>query len=300
MMARAGMTPPDNLTAGAIQVGGLSRTYLTAPVPAPGAPILLVLHGAGSAGLGTAALSGLHTRGPAAGFCTVFPDGWNRVWNDQRDAPRLKRREGVDDVAFLTALVARLAAEHGAGPVVWAAGISNGAFLAEHLARHERLPLAGIALVAGGATVASRQARPHPGRPATVIAFNGTADPLVPYGGGPIGPLGRIAQRRAGRIGASPGRGVAAPIEAVAADWAATNGCPPAPDIVPGPPGDLPTTRLTWAAPGRPAVVLHRIDGGGHTWPGGAQYLPERFIGPVARNLDATGLILDAFRTAGS
>ena len=290
MMARAGMTPPENLTPGAITVGALTRTYLTAPVPPPGAPILIVLHGAGGAGLGTAALTGLHTRGPAAGFCTVFPDGWRRVWNDQRDAPRLKRREGVDDVAFLTALVARLGAEHGAGTAVWAAGMSNGAFLAEHLARHERLPLAGIALVAGSATVSSRQALPQPGRPTTVVAFHGTADPLVPYGGGPIGPRGRLAQRRAGGD-----RGVAAPIEAVAADWAATNGCPPTPVVVPVPGGTLPTTRMTWAASGRPAVVLHRVDGGGHTWPGGAQYLPERLVGPVARRLDATGIILSAF-----
>jgi len=47
------------------------------------------------------------------------------------------------------------------GPV-FAAGISNGAFLAEHLARHASLPVAGIALVAGSATVVSRRAVPVP------------------------------------------------------------------------------------------------------------------------------------------
>jgi poly(3-hydroxybutyrate) depolymerase len=40
--------------------------------------------------------------------------------------------------------------------------------------------------------------------------------------------------------------------------------------------------------------------GGGHTWPGGAQYLPHRLLGPVARDLDATGIILDTFRTAAA
>jgi polyhydroxybutyrate depolymerase len=51
-------------------------------------------------------------------------------------------------------------------------------------------------------------------------------------------------------------------------------------------------------AVGRPAaVVLYRVEGGGHTWPGGGQYLPARIIGPVARTLDATGEMLEQFRS---
>jgi polyhydroxybutyrate depolymerase len=264
-MGRAGIVAPDALVPGWIDAGGHRRTYQVAPPPGPGAPILLVLHGAGGAGAGMAALTGLARRGPSAGFCTVFPDGWNRVWNDRRDdAPALRRRAGIDDIAFLNALIARLTADYGAGPTVWAAGISNGALLAEHAARHARLPLAGIALVAGSATVPSRDACPRPARPTMVVAFNGTADPLIPYGGGPIGPVGRLVQRRAARAGVGIGRGVAAPIEAVAADWAAANGCGAAP-VVEEIATDLPVTRLSWVGPGRPAVVLHRIVGGGHT-----------------------------------
>ena len=43
----------------------------------------------------------------------------------------------------------------------------------------------------------------------------------------------------------------------------------------------------------RPPVVLYRIEGGGHGWPGGPQFLPARMIGPVPRHLDATGVLLD-------
>jgi len=35
-------------------------------------------------------------------------------------------------------------------------------------------------------------------------------------------------------------------------------------------------------------VVLYEVEGGGHAWPGGAQYLPERFIGRTSRQLDAS------------
>jgi poly(3-hydroxybutyrate) depolymerase len=40
-------------------------------------------------------------------------------------------------------------------------------------------------------------------------------------------------------------------------------------------------------------VVLYRIDGGGHGWPGGPQFLPARVIGPIPWQLDATGILLD-------
>ena len=55
-------------------------------------------------------------------------------------------------------------------------------------------------------------------------------------------------------------------------------------------------TRLAWSAPGCAPVVLYRIEGGGHGWPGGPQFLPARVIGPVPRHLDATGLLLEMVR----
>ncbi len=276
-----------------LRVGQLDRTYELSAAPTPGAPLLVALHGAGGTGGGMAALTGLHDRGPATGFTVAFPDGVAHAWNDGRGAPRLRSREGVDDAAFLRALVEHLARTGvaSAEKVAWA-GISNGAFLAEHLARHELVPVAALVLVAGGATVVSRAARPRPGRPTAVVLFEGTADPLVPYFGGPIGFSRLSSRRRGGAAGAAP-RGVAVAADDVAADWAAANGVSGPPTVTSvGAAGDLPVTRLTWSSPGRLPVVLHRIDGGGHTWPGGAAYLPERIIGPVARRFDATGLAL--------
>ncbi len=298
MMRRAGIEPPV-LARHTIEVGGLVRHYSFVAAPAPDAPLLLVLHGAGSTGLGMAALTGLARRGPAAGFAVCFPDGWGRVWNDRRGAPRLARRERVDDVAFLAALTKRLVAQRVAThDRVSAVGMSNGALLAEHLARHELLSLAGVALVAGSATVNSRQARPMPPAGLQVVVFHGTEDPLVPYDGGPIGPPSSAPNRRLIRTGRRAARGLAAPVEQVATDWAAANRgtTHPSAERLDMPPGDLPATRLTWQG-AVPAVTLYRIDGGGHTWPGGAQYLPRRMIGPTARSLDATALILGAFAT---
>ena len=46
-------------------------------------------------------------------------------------------------------------------------------------------------------------------------------------------------------------------------------------------------------------MVLYRIEGGGHGWPGGPQFLPARVTGPIPRHLDATGILLDQV-TAGA
>ena len=296
---RHGLEPPTGLTRGSIELAGVQRTYWLASAPtahADPAPLLVVLHGGGGQGPGMASLTGLDRRGPAAGFLTVFPDGQGRVWNDSRNAPSLQRRRAVDDVAFLQALVTRLASDHGArAESVYLAGISNGALMSEHVARQGLLPVAGIALVAGAGTQTSRAATPTPVQRATVVIFAGTSDPLVPYAGGPIGPLGRMVQRRAA---GTTDRGVAVAAEAVASDWATANGIddPPSVDALANQAGGLPVTRLAWHAAG-PPVVLYRIEGGGHTWPGGAQYLPERLIGLATQTLDATGILLEQFRS---
>ena len=293
--SRGRLRRPAGLVHGSMMIGQMERTFCSAVSPEAGAPLLVALHGAGSTGAGMAALTGLAERGPAAACTVVFPDGRGRVWNDERAAPSIARRSLVDDVGFIKRLIDLFLDERsGDSSAVFATGISNGALMSEHLARHSHVDLAGIALVAGTAAVTSRERAPVPLRGVRVLMFEGTADPLIPYGGGPIGPFGRMAARRAARTGRQPGRGIAAPAEQVAADWAAASCASPVLLVERWePPGDLPVTRLAWSSAGREEVVLYRIEGGGHTWPGGPQYLPVSIIGGVVRGLDATGIILD-------
>lgn len=53
--------------------------------------------------------------------------------------------------------------------------------------------------------------------------------------------------------------------------------------------------RETYASPDGNDVVLYRVEGGGHTWPGGWEPYPQCFIGPVSRDLDATEAIWEFF-----
>jgi polyhydroxybutyrate depolymerase len=43
-------------------------------------------------------------------------------------------------------------------------------------------------------------------------------------------------------------------------------------------------------------VVLYVVTGGGHTWPGGLQYLPVRIVGRTSRQIDANQLIWQFFQ----
>jgi polyhydroxybutyrate depolymerase len=42
-------------------------------------------------------------------------------------------------------------------------------------------------------------------------------------------------------------------------------------------------------------VVFYQIDNGGHTWPGGRQYLPKAVIGSTTRALDGSEAIAQFF-----
>jgi polyhydroxybutyrate depolymerase len=306
MRARGG----GELERGEIEVAGVRRSYWLARAPRrdgqPPPPLLIALHGSGTNGRDMAWFTGLAERGPAAGITTVFPDGWKGGWHPAR--PPAGELE-LDDARFLRELTTHL---EGLGAArswpVFLTGISQGARYAEHIARNGLLPVTGLFLVAGTAVESSRRLAPVPQLRASVILVIGTGDPTAPYAGGQLtrrGLHGHLRKRRAVRHGERPGEDIVAGAEEVVADWAAGNGVTasgvsatgtiarPLIEELPGTPGDLPVTRTSWTKPGCHPATLYRIDGGGHGWPGGPQFMPARAIGPIAKHLDATGLLLD-------
>jgi polyhydroxybutyrate depolymerase len=298
-----------------IDVAGVRRSYWLARAPrergqAP-PPLLIALHGSGMHGRDMAWFTDLHRRGPAAGITTVFPDGWKGWWHPTRPPAG---QPDLDDARFLAELATHLEGRGAARSwPVFLTGISRGALYAEHVARHGLLPVTGLFLVAGTALEFSRRPAPVPQLRATMVLVMGTGDTSVPYRGGRFirnGVLGLIQRRRAVRHGELPGEDFAAGAEEVVADWAAANGiiisgttaggltaggsmARAAIEELPMTAADLPVTRKTWTRPGCHSATLYRIDGGGHGWPGGPQFLPKRVIGPSPRQFDATGLLLD-------
>jgi polyhydroxybutyrate depolymerase len=235
-------------------------------------------------------LTGLTALADREGFLVAFPDAVDKNWNDGRpDVDTTAVEQGVDDVGFLRALVDDVASRL---PLderrVYATGISNGAFMSTRLACEGADWIAAVAPVVGTAP-RDFESWCAPARPVAVIAFLGEDDPLVPYEGGKItGPFG-FGNR--GRVVS------AASLEAF---WADHNGCGAGPTEAALP--DLETgdgssvVRRSFAECDAGAdVVFYHLDGGGHTWPGGKQYLAPLLVGKTNRDIAATELIWQFF-----
>jgi len=134
--------------------------------------------------------------------------------------------------------------------------------------------IAAVGMVAAAQTLPWRSCTDM--RPVPMIAFHGTADPVVPYNGGsswvsprPFPNVPKWTARFATRNGCG-----STPVDSVVA-----------PDVV---------RRTYTQCAGDASVVLYTVRGGGHTWPGGLE-LPEWFVGRTTRSIDATRLMWDFF-----
>lgn len=258
---------------GMLSFGGLQRTYLV-HVP-PGLPqpagLVINLHGAGMNGPQQAALTGYDAVADAHGFVVAYPDGIDASWADGRGAS-VPDRQGVDDVGFLAALIDRLSRDYAIPPGrVFVTGMSAGAFMANRLACERADLVSAVAPVAGtlGAGLSCT-----PSRPVSIMAVHGTADPVVPFGGGDM----------VGRGG--PSQIVSAP--ALAERWREMNRCPGPLVDDPASGGDIEQMTAAGCADAT-EVVLVTINGGGHTWPAGRFALPAAVVGPTSYAVDASG-----------
>jgi polyhydroxybutyrate depolymerase len=275
-----------------LRFGDIEREYVVhlpgGAEPQAPAPLVLALHGGSGTGRGMARLTGLDSVADREGFIVVYPEGVERQWNDGRTIVDHGPRPDVDDVGFLVAVVERVAAAHQVDRGrVFVTGISNGAMMSMRLAVKRPDVFAAAAGVAGAVseTLASG---PPPAAPIPVLLLNGTEDPLVPFAGGDVTVFGRPR----GKVLSTP---------ASVAYWVQHNGAEPDGVVTALPDRDsndrTRVERIEFRHPGGAAVVLLRVQGGGHTWPGGLQYLPEGMIGTTSRDIDASELIWDFFET---
>jgi len=180
-----GAAPASAGQPGRLDFGGLARTYSLHVPPGLEHPAGLVvnLHGAGMIGAGWEWDTNYDAVADRHRFVVVYPDGIDFSWADGRGAS-LPDQQGVDDVGFITGLVAKLVADFGIDPGhVYATGMSAGAFMANRLGCERADVFAAIAPVAGTLGVNMGCA---PSRPVSVLVTHGTADPVVPFNGGPM------------------------------------------------------------------------------------------------------------------
>ena len=270
-----------NRDTGTIVSSGETREYLLY-VPksydrSKPTPLVISLHGAAMWGAAQMETSQWNRVADTQGFIVVYPSGTKghgpRAWHE-RDGTGLSK-----DARFISELIDTLRAHYNIDPTsVYANGLSNGGGMSFALSctladRISAVGLVAPALFLPWSACANQRAVP-------MIAFFGTADPALPYHGG--------------TSWVAPGRSFRFPdIPKWVATWARRNRCAPTPrDSAVA--ADV-TRRAYTNCADDAAVVLYTIMGGGHTWPGGKP-LPEWFVGPTSRSIDASSQMWAFFR----
>jgi polyhydroxybutyrate depolymerase len=272
---RAG--PP--LERATLESGGLQRSYGLydpEPVGTGKRPLFLALHGGGGDGERQDRISHFTAVAQREGFLAVFPDGIEKSWADARRTTPAGQK-GIDDVAFLGALIDELIQTRRAdGRRVYVTGMSNGGFETQHL-----VCLLSHRIAAAASVVATLPAAEVQGctlsRAVPLAFILGDKDPLVPYEGGQV-------VRSRGEVLSGP---------ASARFFAQKEACAPQPEVTLLPDlapddGTRIEKRLWKGCKGGGEVALYTVQSGGHTWPGGEQYLPQAIIGKTSRDLNAS------------
>lgn len=249
-------------------------------------PLVICFHGGFGLGSRMDALTGLDAISDQNGFLLVYPQGINRHWNDGRN---IDGHDRYNDVQFVSDMLEHLERRWNIDPSrVYITGVSNGGFFSQYLCLMLPGKFAGCASV--GATLPDIvHSRGRPTKPVSMLYILGMSDPLVPFNGGPI------------HYQSFRDRGSVLSAKEATQYWVKANRCQPNPRTI-----DLPDvdpndgTRVKYAqfSGGLQGteVAVYGIEGGGHTWPGGRQYLPEGTVGKTSRDFSASQAIWDFFK----
>jgi polyhydroxybutyrate depolymerase len=213
-------------------------------------PVVLAFHGYGGTAAGMEASSGFSALADLQGALAVYPQG---LLFPDAQAPFWASAgpvdAGIDDILFVSQVLDDLQrrlcvdAAH-----IYATGFSNGGGMTGYLACRLASRIAAFAPASGNFYALPGGCTPS--RPAPILNFHGTADPVVPYDGIPAAqnpqwPLPSIPDWLQG--------------------WAARDGCASGPAVFLRAPG---VTGEQWTGcRGDTAVIHYRLDGGGHTLP---------------------------------
>jgi len=229
------------------------------------APIAYVFHGASSNKEQQLAYSNFPPYADADGALLVLPDalGTPKRWSPLGGA--FAGVDGVNDLQFFDDLVADVEASWCVDPGrVLVSGMSSGGFMTGSVActHSDEVTTAGPVTATVWAKALCGTAEPVP-----YVYFHGTADPVVPYDGGPN----------------SPG-----PVLETSQAWADQNGCTGAPvDERIG----TEVVHRHWEGCDA-STDLYTVEGGGHTWPGAMQTR----LGHTTQDIDATAIIWETFK----
>ena len=250
---------------GSLVSSGEKRKYLLyvpkSYDPATPTSLVISLHGYSEWPAHQMQQSGWNDLAEQYGFIVVYPSGLGlpKRWRTHDPQP---------EVAFISDLIDKLAGQYHIDPNrIYANGFSNGGGMSFVLACQLSERIAAIGSVAGAYLLPWSACQPA--RQVPTIVFHGTADPIVPYLGGPS------------RSFDMPFPSVPEWVEALARQ----QGCSGVPQAIPAA-GKVSGVQYTGCDAGA-EVVFYTIADGGHAWPGGKP-LPKFIVGHTSADINAT------------
>ena len=256
-------------------------------------PVLFHLHGGGGTGKGTSKLTynRFNELADRDGFIVVYPNAVAKNWNDGRTENLKPQNKEVDDVGFIAEIIETLKKTYNIDTNrIYTTGMSNGGFMSSRLLCDRPDLFRGGAILTASLSV-DYISQCNPQNPVAVLVMNGTDDPIVPFAGGDV----RLFKK-------GKGRGKIMSHDDFVAFWKEKNDCKKQGAAIELPDTnkvDGTTVRVTSYKGCRSggALKIYTINGGGHTWPGGKQYLGKRWIGNTSREINACDEIWEFFKS---
>ena len=252
-IARAALEAKKGTVAKTLQVNDLTRQYLL-HVPdsykagAP-MPLVFVLHGATQSPESAERMSEKSTLSDKHGFIAVYHRRTGRPPTGNSGACcAYAMEQNIDDVAFISALIARLEHENSVDPKrIYATSISNGAMMSYRLACELSDKIAAIAPVEGEQDIECR-----PSNRVSLAVFHGTADRLVPFNGGNT-PY-QMGSKRSDT-----------PVMDTVCFWVERDGCSSEPGHSKNSGARV---SIYWGCKDGTGVAMYAVEGTRHMWPG--------------------------------
>jgi polyhydroxybutyrate depolymerase len=267
-------------------------------------PVVILLHGRDQDAAEMARLTHFNEVADKDSIIAIYPNAVNGRWNIGAGQPQPygrgpyrrrgpygpgypgprrppgENREGparAGDMQFLHRVLDKVTTHYSVDTRrIYAVGLGEGGFMAIRMGCNMADRIAAIAVVAAAMP---RSLNCIPSRPIPALFMNGTDDPIVHYDGG------RYKDGLLHLLSA----------EDTAKDWARLNHCSEKPSE-----SKLPSLQkgskdtkvyLFDDCKENAQVALYAVKDGGHTWPGGEQYMREKEVGKTSHALEANETI---------
>jgi len=250
--------------------------------------VIFALHGGGGNYENTPALYNLNAVADKHHMIVVYPNAVNKSWCMKGVGSMVEEsKRNVDDVKFIATLMDTLITHYQADSTAFfCTGLSRGGIFSLYLA--SQLPGRFKAIAPVCASIPESIVDQYTFYPTSVLLINGTKDPLLPFDGG-HGAISRSKRNEENHFIST---------HKLVKKIKTLNTCPeislahPLPDQEKS--DRCRAVKTTYECSGTRFTFI-KVSNGGHTWPGGQQYLSKDIIGNVCQDFKAEEEIVNFF-----